>query len=190
MRKYDIRGHIAELGRSSQNPVEGCIRELRQRWFRTMFRSYCPWSLWCYGIPHVAKIMKITASFAANIQGRTPLEALTGETPDISQHLDFGFYDWVWFKEDSGLGETKLSRFLGVSYQVRYLMSYWVLPDSGIPMSRTTVQRVTNIESQTEQCKKIFSVYDKRIAERFNEKYIDADYLQNNNDKPAVKLWE
>ena len=28
MQKYDIRGHIAESGRSSQNTVEGCIREL------------------------------------------------------------------------------------------------------------------------------------------------------------------
>ena len=39
---------------------------------------------------------------------------LTGETPDISQYLDFGFYDRFWFKEDPGLGETKLARFLGV----------------------------------------------------------------------------
>ena len=93
MRKYDIRGHIAESGRSSQNPIEVCIRELRRRWFRTMFRSYCPQSLWCYGIPHVAKIMQTTASFATNLQGRAPLEALTGETPDISQYLDFGFYE-------------------------------------------------------------------------------------------------
>ena len=134
--------------------------------------------------------MQTTASFAANIQGRTPFKDLTGETPDISQDLDFGLYDRVWFKEDAGLGKTKLARFLGVSHQVGSLMNYWVLPASGIPMSRTTVQRVTNIESQTEQCKKIFSVYDKSIAEIFNEKYIDADYLQNNNDKPAVKLWE
>ena len=95
--------------------------------------------------------MQITASFASNLQVRTPLEALTGETPDISQYLDYGLYDQVWFKEDSGLGETKLARFLGVSHQVGSLISYWVLPASGIPMSRTTVQRVTNLESQTEQ---------------------------------------
>ena len=108
--------------------------------------------------------MKITASFASNLQGRTPLEALTGETPDISQYFDFGFYDRVWFKEDTGLGETKLARFLGVYHQVGSLMSFWVLPASGIPMSRTAVQRVTNIESQTEQCKKIFSVCDSRLV--------------------------
>ena len=89
--------------------------------------------------------MQITSSFAAYLQGRTPLEALTGETPDISQYLDFGFYNRVWFKEDAGLGETKIGRFLGVSHHTGSLMSYWVLPASGIPMSRTTVQRVTNL---------------------------------------------
>ena len=57
-------------------------------------------------------------------------------------------------------------------------------------MSRTTVQRFTNLESQTEQYNKRFSLYEKIVTKRFNEKYIDADYLQNNNDKPAVELWE
>ena len=132
--------------------------------------------------------MQTTASFAANLQGRTPLKALTGETPDISQYLAFVFYECVWFKEDSGLGENKLAIFLGVYHQVGSLMSYWFLPASGIPMLCTTLHRVANLESQTEQRKKIFSVYDKRIAEIFNEKYIDADYLQNNNDKPVIKI--
>ena len=77
-----------------------------------MFRMYCPRALWSYGIPYVAKIMQITASFASDLQGRKLLELLTGETPNISQYLGFGFYDWVWFKEDAVIGETKLGRFL------------------------------------------------------------------------------
>ena len=48
--------------------------------------------------------MHISASFSANLQGRTTLEALTGETPDISQYLEFVFYDRVWLKEDVGIG--------------------------------------------------------------------------------------
>jgi len=32
-------------------------------------------------------------------------------------------------------------------------MSYWILPVSGIPVSATTVQRVTNLERQTEEFK-------------------------------------
>ena len=113
--------------------------------------------------------MQTTASFSADLQGRTPLEALTGETPYISQYLDFGFYDRICFKENAGVGETKLGIFLGVSHYIGCLMSYWVFPASGIPMSITTVQQVTNLESQTEQCKKCFEVYDRSIADRFNE---------------------
>ena len=112
-----------------------------------MFRAYCPIYLWSFGIPYVAKIMQITVSFASDLHGKTPLESLTNETPAISQYLDFGFYNWVWFKEDAGLGETKLWRFLRVSHHIGSLMSYWVFPEIGIPMSRTTVQRVTNLES-------------------------------------------
>ena len=74
---------------------------------------------------YVAKIMQTMASFAADLQGRTPLEALTGDTPDISQYLHFGFYDQVWFKEDAGLGETKLGKLIGVSHHIESLMSYY-----------------------------------------------------------------
>ena len=84
--------------------------------------------------------MQIKASFATDLQGMIPLEALTCETPDISQYLDFSFYDWVWFKEYAGLVKTELGRFLGVSNHIGYLMSSWDLPARRIPMSRTTVQ--------------------------------------------------
>ena len=75
------------------------------------------------------------------------MELLTGETPDISEYLYFVWYDRVWYKEDAGLRETKLGRFLGPSHKVGSLMSYWVLPKSGIIISRTTVQRVTHLET-------------------------------------------
>ena len=88
--------------------------------------------------------MQLTASTAGKLQGRTPLELLTGETPDISEYLDFGWYDRVWYKEDAGLRETKLGRFLGPLHKVGSLTSYWVLPKSCIPISRTTVQCVTH----------------------------------------------
>jgi hypothetical protein len=41
-----------------------------------------------------------------SLDGRAPLEQVTGETPDISEYLDFGFYDWGWFKDNAGLGEN------------------------------------------------------------------------------------
>ena len=148
MRKYDIKGHTTDTKRSNQNPVEGVIRELRKKWYREMFHTYSPRGLWCYGYPYVAKIMHLTASTSGKLQGRTPLELIIGETPDISQYLYFGCYDRVWYKKDAGIGETKLGQFLGPSHKVGSLISYWVFPKSVIPISRTTAQCVTHLETQ------------------------------------------
>ena len=46
------------------------------------------------------------------------------------------------------------------------------------------------MESATNQNQKRFKVYDKRIANRFNEEYIGANYLQNHHQKTDVELWE
>ena len=69
-------------------------------------------------------------------------------------------------------------------------MSYWVLPSSGIPIARTTVHRVTNLEAQTDQCKRRFDAYNKRIAEQFNEKFISANQEEHNRTKPTAEMWE
>ena len=129
--------------------------------------------------------MSRTASFAGDLNGRTPLERMTGETVDISEYLDFGFWDRVWFKSDAGIEETKLGRFLGISHRIGSLMSYWVLPESGIPESRTTVQRVTVPEMSTEANIDRFKKYDERIALRFKE-----GRLAKSGDKPDLNDYQ
>ena len=118
------------------------------------------------------------------------MELLTGETHNISEYLDFGWYDRVWYKEDAGLGETKIGRFLGPSHKVGSLMSYWVLPKSGIPISRTTVQRVTHLETQIDANKKRFKHYDKDINERFHEVYTQEYFSVPRSDKPTMEMWK
>ena len=82
------------------------------------------------------------------LEARTPLEQLTGETPDISEYLDFSFYDLCWYNDNAGLGETKLGHWQGVSHRVGSLMSYWILTIKGNVISRTTILRLTNLELQ------------------------------------------
>ena len=81
VRKYGINGHSSEREISIQNPYEGVIRELRKRWYREVFRTYCPRKLWSYVYPLVAKIMPLTASHSGKLQVRTQLKYMTGETP-------------------------------------------------------------------------------------------------------------
>ena len=65
---------------------------------------------------HEAKIMSFLPS---SEWGRTPYEEVTGDTPDISEYLDFDFYDPVYFIQQTGDDETpRIGRWLGVSHRV------------------------------------------------------------------------
>ena len=141
--------------------------------------------MWNYGLPYIAKVMQHTASYSNDLNGRTPIEKLTGETPDISEYLDFGFYDWVIFKENAGLGEIQIGRFLGVSHNVGSLMSFWVLPPSGIPVARTSVQRLTLLEKTTTNIKERMNSYTNAINDRFKE---ERNITEPNN-KPDIDYW-
>jgi hypothetical protein len=83
--------------------------------------------------------MSMTASYAGKLHERTPIEAVFGDTPDISEYLDFGLYDWAWYKPDAGVGAGEIGRWLGISKSTGSLMSYYVLPISGKVASATTV---------------------------------------------------
>ena len=67
-------------------------------------------------------------------------------------------------------------------------MGYWVLLAIIIPMSRTTIQQVTNLDTQTKQCKKRFGVYARAIAEKLNEVYIEGNFIDTPNKKSNIEL--
>jgi hypothetical protein len=83
----------SEVGRSNQNyAAEGEIGELKKRWRNFMLRRKVPARLWDYGLVYEANILN---RIPRGTQHRTVIEVVTGETPDISEWVDFEFYDRV-----------------------------------------------------------------------------------------------
>ena len=69
-------------------------------------------------------------------------------------------------------------------------MSYWVLPKSGIPILRMTLQRVTHLETQTDANRKRSEHYDTAITERFYEVYTQESFSAPSSDKPTMEMWK
>ena len=83
-----------------------------------------PQRLWDYLILWICETNNLTVSSSKYANSRTALEIITGETPDISEYMDFGFYHCVSYRSKAGLGELSMGRWLGVSHKVGQLMSY------------------------------------------------------------------
>ena len=117
--KFHIQMHYAEEGRKNQNQhTEREIGILKTRWKNRMAAKGVPSRLWDYGLVYESEILS-RISRAPN--ERSGIEQLTGETPDISEWLDFSFYDLVWYHVASNNTSTdprQLGRWLGVSHRV------------------------------------------------------------------------
>ena len=118
------------------------------------------------------------------MDGIVPLKKITGETEDISDYLDFGFYDWVWFHENSGLSDQGLGCWIFVSHCNGGAMSYWIYKENGYVFSQTNVQSITNLESDISDNHLIFSEFDKEIR-----RSIKDDDLPVDGDLPNPVKW-
>jgi hypothetical protein len=185
VRDYAIDYHITEPNRPQQNRAETVIREVKKRWFRQMVKRKVPKRLWDYGIVWVCEVMLLTSNSSFSLDGRTPMEQLTGEMPDISKYLDFGFYDWIWYKDNAGLGENCIGWWLGIAHRVGNLMSYWILPETGRVIAWTTVQCITNLELTTDEVKQRCSQYDQRVAEVLS----DANHIIPHGEDTVLQDW-
>jgi hypothetical protein len=142
-----------------------------------MVTKKVPKRLWDYGLVYQSEIM---SRIARTPFGRTGVEQVTGDTPDISEWLDFDFYDLVWYWDAPHFALTeenpRLGRWLGVAHRVGSDMCYWVINENGNVLARTTVQHVPALDQKTDQVKEKIQKFDEALNERLN----DTNFIVDN----------
>ena len=84
-----------------------------------------PRCLWDYTLVWCTEIFSRTYNHKTE---RTGLEHLTGDTPDISEWLDFDLYDKVWFWDSPHKEQNpRPGHWLGVSHRIGSALCYWVI---------------------------------------------------------------
>ena len=128
-----------------------------------------------------------TSNTVHSLNGRTPFERVTGETPDISEYIQFRFYDFVWYKTNAGFDEIELGRWLGVSHRVGPTLSYWILKQNCQVISCITVSRVPNVDRKTPENTERLKAFDIAVKERLND---DANVIVHNVQGEAPHPWD
>ena len=170
VRQLHIRMHYTEPGRKNQNHrAEREIGILKTRWKHRMTDANVPTRLWDYGLVYEAEIMSRTCR---SDDDRCGFEILTGETPDISEWLDFSFYDLVWYhvaSNDMSTNGRRLGRWLGISHRVGSSLCYWVLTQAGHVLSTTTVQHVIATDMSNPELERAVTSFNNAIHARLDD---------------------
>jgi hypothetical protein len=151
VKQHHIKTTETEPNSPWQNRAEAAIRELKRHVSRLMRKTNSPLSLWDYCCNLVARIKNLTANNYYAAHGRTPVEILTGDTPDISEYMSFQWYQPVWYLDGDSFpnDKKKLGRWVGISHRVGQAMCFWILTENVTIISKTTVQAVTRDELNT-----------------------------------------
>ncbi|EEC47054.1 predicted protein [Phaeodactylum tricornutum CCAP 1055/1] len=130
-----------------------------------METTQCPEQLWDYAITYVVIVRNNTARKALNWQ--TPLTVMTGDTSDISELLDFEFYEPVQYFDNPEIkfpqAKAKVGWWLGIATNVGQAMCYYVLTDKGTVITRSTVTPLHKVDSTALQTS--LTAFDAMIRE-------------------------
>mmetsp|Transcript_34844 Transcript_34844/g.53423 ORF Transcript_34844/g.53423 Transcript_34844/m.53423 type:complete len:144 (-) Transcript_34844:2527-2958(-) len=139
IKQHHIKWSVIEPYSHWQNRAEDMIKKLKLRWKATQRRTGCSLRLWDYGMIHESRILACIAP--AN--GRLSLEEVLGDAVDLSEYLDFDFFDQVWFWEPNAgeKEERQPGRWLGISNRYGAAMCYWVLNSNGNVLLRSASKR-------------------------------------------------
>ena len=83
LRKYQIPFHVSAPRRPNENPAESRIRIIKIRWYRVMVKKGVPIRLWDFCFVWICETGNLMVSSSKYAKGRTPIEIIIGETPDI-----------------------------------------------------------------------------------------------------------
>jgi hypothetical protein len=160
-----------------QNRAENSIGLLKKRWKQTIARKNVHRRVWDYALVYDSEILSRTTRREGD---RTGYEKITGETPDISEWLDFGFYDhvWYWDTPNEDIASSKIARWLGVSHRIGSGLCYWLLKENGQVLSKTTVQHITRLDLEVDDVKAKIKTYDDLLMVRLD----DENFQLNPND--------
>ena len=89
--------------------------------------------------------MTLTANNLFQLQGQNPYMATLGEMGDISNLCQFGWYEWVYFRQNTArfpYQKEELGRCLGPTKNEGNEMCQWILQKNGQVVPRRTLRRL------------------------------------------------
>ena len=131
------------------NRAELYIGLLKEGVRKDLQESHAPLRLWDYCAERRAQIFNLTAKPLFQLQGQNPHLATFGEMGDISNLCQFGWYEWVYFRQGTASFphmKEELGRCLGPTKNEGNEMTQWVLQQNGQIVPRRTLRRLRAAE--------------------------------------------
>ena len=162
---------ILEVGTPWANRAELYIGLLKEAVRKDMRRSDSPMVLWDYCIQRRARIQNVVPRPLFQNDGLTPHAATFGVPADISNLCSFGWYEWVYFRDEGPFPKNResLGRVMGPILNEGNEMAQGVMNSKGVVMPRRSIRRLTRDEIHSDVEKRKRQTFDELIRKNFGD---------------------
>ena len=181
-RKHKIHMTRTEPYSPWQNPAELAGGIIKRRCKDIMRKTNTPVVLWDYCMEHIVELRNMTSSDRVVLLDKTPFELIHNYTPDISELIEFGWYDWVWYWDPLDK-DSKVGRWLGPAHNTGQGLAFYILTSNGEVVTRSTVSNIDKTEFDTMEMK----IRRDKFTQSVNEKIGDysKSMLSHHDIKPG-----
>jgi hypothetical protein len=147
--KADCHARQTEPYSLWQQAAEGCIRELKCGVSHKMIKTSSPRVLWDHCIELEALIRSSTRNNVYMTNGEVPETIMTGSTANKSHLCEFGWYDWVMFRDNvPTFPDVKLTlgQYLGPATNVGLALTTKILKSNRQTACRSTLRHLNDEE--------------------------------------------
>ena len=163
--------HPIEAHTPNQNKAEANAREIKRMYRKAMRTSSAPLIYWDRCFELQCLIRSHTALSLPSLEGMSPEEKMTGDTPDISSLVEFGWWERVWYIEPTDAHERRhLGRWLGPSTTVGSAIASWVLTKKAQEIVRSSVFPLSQEDLQNPETQKKLKEYDEALKEKLRDR--------------------
>ena len=192
-KRHTIHQKMTEPKSPWQNPAEMYGGILKRKIKTRMRETATPIRIWDYSWEYEANLYSLTASGNPVLDGVTGFEKVHGYTPNISEYLNFQWYDWVWFTDGTSSDNLRIGRWCGPAHTCSQGFAYHVLTDKGNMITRSSVFPMTNDEMTSPALTKRreeFTTSMEAVIGNHCTATINHRDMENPNDDPYQSLFD
>jgi hypothetical protein len=192
-READCYIHTTEPYTPHSNAAEGGIRELKKGVGRKMVRSKSPRTLWDDCLELEAYIQSYTWSSIYELDDEVPETMIMGDTAEISQYCQHGWYEWIKFRDTAQhFPEPKmtLGRYLGPKIDVGPAMTAKILKANGQVVHRSTYRALNESEWASEAERLERNAFDVTVEIKLGPSMKPDDLPVDGTETPMYERYE
>lgn len=185
-----------EKGTPWANRAELYIGLLKEAVRKDMRATNSPMVLWDYAISRRAMIHNAIPRPLFQANGLTPHAATFGVQGDISNLCNFGWYEWIYYRDHGSFpkAKEKLGRALGPLKNEGNEMAQGVLTSKGTVIPRRTLRKLNKSELHSESEKRKRQLFDDLIRSKLGDsisppsKPLDTTYIPYSDDSEPSSM--